>query len=127
MIKEKLKYFKYVRRKQTPSFSQAHTIPEASKLNEFFTSFDSEMYAKIKHRSEQILSRTRKKSIFLFDIINTEIFNSCSNLKNKLRGERWYSKQNRHVFQSYSLRIFSFDEQVHGGKIVSKILWNLLR
>ena len=81
MTKSKLNFFKYIRTKQTPSFSQTHTIPELSKLIEFFATIGIKMDAKIKHSSEPVLSGKCKKTLFLFPAATTKTFNICSFLK----------------------------------------------
>ena len=82
MTKDNLNLFYYTRRYRTPLFSQTHTFPEPSVLNDFYASINSKMDEKIKHSGEPVLSRTCKTSIFLFPTTAAEIFNNCLNLKN---------------------------------------------
>ena len=82
MKTDNLYFFKFIRTMQIPSLCHTHTVPERSRLKEFFKSIGSRLVAKVKDSSEPVLSRICKKSLVLFPTTTAETFNICLNLKN---------------------------------------------
>ena len=66
MTKDENNFFKYVRKKQNPSFSQTHTIPEPSELNLFSTSIGGKMESKNKDSSEPVSGKHVKNRYSFF-------------------------------------------------------------